>query len=92
MSRSDVGSDWEIEALEDMVEKIELDETLDDYQKRKKKQLESYKHNFLHRFLEHTEQEIQRHESEKIFLQKPSFLRTREEVKTPTKLPAKAPV
>ena len=37
MSRSDVGSDWEIEALEDMVEKIELDETLDDYQKRKKK-------------------------------------------------------
>ena len=72
------------------MERLDLEENLETYNKRMKKQEEAHKHNFLHRFLENTEKDLKKQESEDIIFKKPAFLRTRgEETKSPVKSPQK---
>jgi len=64
-----------------MMEKQLLDQALEELNKKQKKAENSWKHNFLHRFMEHTEETTKKKEYDDFFLTKPKNLRTREETK-----------
>lgn len=72
-----------------MFEKMELDETLEEYNKRIKKQQEAHKHNFLSRFLETAENTIKKKEIDNAIFKKPAFLRTKDDKNSPVKSPQK---
>ena len=58
--KEDSDSDWEIEHIEDMVEKMELNDALEDLNEGQKKGKVEHKHNFLYRYLEHAESQIKK--------------------------------
>lgn len=72
-------SDWEIEPLELMTERMELEAELERLEERTKKQREAHKHNFLHRWLENTERTVQEARKQKPeLLPRPEFLKRRD--------------
>jgi hypothetical protein len=64
-----------------MIEKQMLDQILDEQTKKQKKAEQGWKHNFLYRFMEHTEEVIKKKEYDDFFLSKPKNLRTRDDPK-----------
>ena len=52
-------SDYELDAVEDMISQFELEDTIKDVQMKLKRAENGYKHNFLYRYLEHAEKTIE---------------------------------
>ena len=74
-----------------MIEKEMLDQALEEFEKSKKRAENSWKHSFLYRFMEHTEESLKKVEYNNFFLSKPKNLRTREEPKKEPKQEASPP-
>ena len=75
-----------------MIEKEMLDQALEEYEKSKKRAENSWKHNFLVRYMEHTEESLKKQEYDNFFFVKPKNLRTREETKKEPISPKKSPL
>lgn len=77
---SDDMSDYELDAVEDMMSQFELEDTIKDVQRAVKRAETGYKHNFLYRYLDHVEKTIEESEKpQKAELPRPEFLRRRDE-------------
>lgn len=71
-----------------MIEKQQLDLALAEVTKKMKKAENSWKHNFLNRFLENAEQEIKKKEHDDFFFTKPKNLKSHNK---PEASPKKSP-
>ena len=56
-------SDLELEDFGELVEKIEMESTLDDYERKQRKQDDSHKTNFLIKYFEQTETMLKEQQS-----------------------------
>ena len=79
--RKTVESDSDLELFDDMIEKEMLDQALEEQAKKEKRAEQSWKHNFLYRFMEYNEEVIKKMEYDDFYLKKPKNLRTREQPK-----------
>lgn len=57
---SDNASDFEVDAVETMMDSLQLEDQIKEVKKTAKRVLDGHKHSFLHRYMEHTESEIVR--------------------------------
>jgi hypothetical protein len=66
-----------LDAVEDMIDDIELGDRCDDMRRSAQKAVDGHRHSFLHRFLEHTENVISDREKDKELFRMPVGLKMR---------------
>lgn len=57
---SDNASDFEVDAVETLMSSIQLEDQIKEVNKTAKRVLDGHKHSFLHRYMEHTETELEK--------------------------------
>lgn len=70
-------SDFELDAVEDMINEIELGDRCDDVRRSAQKAVDGHRHSFLHRYLEHTESVISEREKDRELFRMPVGLKMR---------------
>lgn len=70
-------SDFELDAVEDMIDEIELSDRCDDVRRSAHKAVDGHRHSFLHRYLEHTESVISERDKDRELFRIPVGLKMR---------------